>query len=177
MSMKTIKAKIIYVIFFFGLFFIAGCSSLKPAQYNFSGDEANSASISFSKGNPGVSFVFYDNKMLPVPVKGTYWEPVLFPAGVPLEITVHASYNQNNSGVKSYYSVGTRGSGGGVAVSVEVPLSGNNSVDIDVLFSCPPLEAGKKYTLSFRKESGRNRLMLIDNTTRQIIHQQDFAAR
>jgi hypothetical protein len=51
------------------------------------------------------------------------------------------------------------------------------SVDTDVIFSCPPLEAGKKYTLSFDKGygmPGRNKLILTNSETKKIVYQQDF---
>jgi hypothetical protein len=163
---------LVLLMIFTGLI-IVGCSSLKPISYAFTEDKVNSASISFKQANPGASFVSYKDNNLPEAEKGTVWDPISFPAGVPLEITVHAFYYDSNTGV-SYTS-------GLLAMMItEAATSGvreTRSVDINVLFSCPPLEAGKKYSLSFDKGygvPGKNKLILTNNETKKIVYQQQF---
>jgi len=140
-------------------------------------NEMNSASINFSVGNPGVSFVYFNN--VPRPEEGTFWNPVMFPGGVPLQMTVHAYYEQSTAGA---YTTGAV-LGGLIGVGITAATSGRRaarSVDMNVLFSCPPLEAGKEYTLSFKKERGnpgKNILILTDMTSNIIIHEQEFEMR
>jgi hypothetical protein len=165
----------LFAVVFSGLFIVAGCSLLKPISYAFAEDEADSASISFRRANPGVSFVSYKNSILPDAEKGTIWDPILFPYGVPLEITVHAFYYDSNTGV-------TYGDGLLTMIITDAASSGireARSVDTDVIFSCPPLAAGKKYTLSFDKGygmPGKNKLILTNNETKEIVYLQEFHA-
>lgn len=147
---------------------------MKPISYSLAEDETNSASISFSKGNPRVSFVFYNDISLPEAEKGTQWDPILFPGNEPLNITVHAYY----------YESGGQGYAGGLLMGLitdaaTARIRNARSVDDNILFSCPPLEAGKKYRLSLKKGSGvpgRNTLVLTDTATKNIVYQQEFAA-
>jgi hypothetical protein len=173
--MKSFVTKGLAVFIVFGFFSFIGCSSLTPVPYSMAKDEGNSASINFLGGKPSVSLVYYNNDVLPDPESKTYWDPIMFPSGVPLEITVHAYYHQDavtatNAGLLAAL----------ITTAVTSNIAASRSVDIDVLFSCPPLEAGKKYTLAFRKEAGDpgiNRLILTDTATKTIIHQQIFEMR
>jgi hypothetical protein len=126
------------------------------------------------KKEPTVSFLYYNNNVLPPSESKTYWDPIMFPSGVPLEITVHAYYHPetNTGGAGLLVSL--------VATAITAKTLAARSVDIDVLYYCPPLEAGKQYTLAFRKESGDpgiNRLILTDTATKTIVHQQVFEMR
>jgi hypothetical protein len=180
-----------------GLILLAGCSSLTPVLYDLAENEEDSAFISFTRGNPRVTPVYYNNKEFPKPEKGTVWNPVAFPAAIPLEITVHARYGQESSSFYNvyynpYYNPYHKRHhhnhhhnhhaaywGAFMFATVESAMAASRTVDIDVLFNCPPLEAGKKYALAFRKEAGapgKNKLVLTDAETRQIIYQQEFKA-
>jgi hypothetical protein len=174
--MKSFITKGLVVFVIFGLFSFTGCSSLKPVPYSLADDEANSASISFQGGKgPIVSLVYYDNDVLPSPESKTYWDPIMFPSGVPFEITVHAYYHQEAVTATNAGLLGAL-----ISTAITSNIAASRSVDIDVLFSCPPLEAGKKYALSFRKEAGypgTNRLILTDIAAKKIIHQQEFEMR
>ena len=173
--MKTKIMKGLFVFAVFGAFFITGCSSLTPVPYAIEKNEAYSASITFARGNPSVSFVYYNNNVLPEPEEKTYWSPIMFPSGVPMQIMVHAYYQQDMTAVNN---AGLSGAAGSTAVTPGTTAS--RSVDIDVLFMCPPLTAGRKYTLTFRKEAGvpgTNRLILTDVGSKTIIHQQEFEMR
>jgi hypothetical protein len=138
-------------------------------------ESADSATISFIRENPSVIPIFYNDERLPKPEAGTMWDPVSFPAGLPFEITVHVYYHQPSS---TYYYNPYIGLLGILVVGiVETAITATRSVDTDVLFLCPPLETGKNYALSFRKEAGipgTNKLILIDTETNKIVHQQVF---
>jgi hypothetical protein len=172
-DMKSFITKGLSVILIYGLFSFIGCSST-PVSYSFAKDEANSASINFIRRKPDVTFLYYNNEILPEPESKTYWDPILFPSGVPLEIMVHAYYGQDAFAITD--------AGLLVAIissAITSAIAASRFVDIDVLFTCPPLEAGKKYSLAFRKEAGtpgRNRLILTDIAARRIIYQQEFPA-
>jgi len=160
------------VITLFGLLTFFGCISLTPKSYDFTENETNSASISFTGGNPRVSFINFNDYGLPAPEERTYWDPIVFPSGEPLEMTVHAYYYQEgrtatNAGLLAAL----------LSTIITSSIAQSRSVDIDVLFLCPPLEPGKNYSLSFRKEAGtpgKNLLVLTDIAERKIIHKQEF---
>jgi hypothetical protein len=173
--MRTLIMRGLPLLILPAFFTFSACSSLKPMSYAFAEDETNSASISFTHGNPSVSFVFFDDKVLPDPESGTFWDPLTFPSSEPLEITVHAYYHQ-----EATTAAGAGLLGALISTAVTSNIAASRSVDIDVLFSCPPLESGKDYSLSFRKEAGSpgiNRLILIDIATKKIIYQQEFEMR
>jgi hypothetical protein len=157
-----------------GLIFFVGCSSLTPVPYVLAETEEASALISFTSGNPRVTPIYYNDEEFPKPEKGTVWNPVSFPAALPLEITVHAYFGQQSS---SSYNPSIGLLGALIVSTVESAVAASRTVDIDVLFNCPPLEPGKKYALDFRKEAGtpgKNKLILTDTETRKIIYQQEF---
>lgn len=157
------------------LFLAAGCYSLEPVSYALTEEDSDSASISFKDGNPGISFIYYNDYWLPEPEMGTFWDPILFPAGIPLEIMVHAYYYHrpviiNRAGFLVAFFTSL----------VSANVAASRSVDIDILFTCPPLESGKNYSLSFRKEAGtpgNNRLILTDIESNKIIYRQTFEMR
>ena len=149
----------------------AGCASLTPKPYSFVNEDSKTAEIAFKHGNPGVEFMYFDQKSLPEPEKGEYWSPISFPAGIPLSIMVHTKYSQE----------AVSGGGGFLASLVTMvataAVSANRAVDTDVLFECPPLESGKSYLLEFRKSAGlkgKNALILKDSNSKAIIHIQEF---
>jgi len=172
--LNNINYKMFGVIILIVLFTFIGCSSMKPIPYNFTEDEINSSSISFTRGNPRASFVDYNNNVLPSPERRTYWAPIFFPSGVPLEITVHAYYFQQS------VPVANAGLFGVIVSAATATIDISRFVDVNVLFRCPPLEAGKNYSITFRKEPGipgKNILILTDTAERKIIYQQEFEMR
>jgi len=170
--MRIWISKIQFVIIFSGFFLLFGCSSLQPISYYFVENDINSASINFVQGEARVSFVSYNEYSLPESEKGTFWNSIFFPSGVPLEIIVHAYYFQSGG---EGYSIGLL-----VGLITDVATSGirkKRSVDNNILFLCPPLEAGKEYRLSFKKEGGvpgKNILVLTDIVTKKVVYQQEF---
>ena len=172
--MNTIISKGLFVIIFSGLFFIVGCSSVTSISYSFVEDEKNSASISFQAGNPGASFLFYKGKSLPDAEEKTIWDPIVFPSGEPLEITVHVYHYETSSGIGDSSIVGLLA--GAIADEATYEARQSRVVDTDVLFTCPPLQAGKHYSLSYAKGPAlrRNRLVLVEIPVNIMVYQQDF---
>ncbi|MDR1149001.1 MAG: hypothetical protein LBK66_10255 [Spirochaetaceae bacterium] len=151
----------------------AGCATTRTAvPFSFVENEEESASIEIMGGNPGVWLVYFDKNELPQPAEETYWNPLSFPAGRPLEITVHAYYYQQSTTSTSAGVLGALISS--VATSA---IAASRNVDRDVLFTCPALEAGKAYKLVFRKGagvSGENLLVLSNIETGKVVYEQGF---
>ncbi|MCL2175705.1 MAG: hypothetical protein FWB73_06650 [Treponema sp.] len=168
--MKNFINKGMFLFIFLGLFIFIGCSST-PITYMMTNDEINSATISFKSGSPSVTFLEYNGIELPVAEKNTRWDPLAFPSGVPLNISVRAYYYKSSYG---YFGSGLFAV---VTAAASAAITATRNVDTIVVFNCPPLEAGKNYTLTFRKEAGvpgRNILILKDNSARGEVYRQDF---
>ncbi|GHU97575.1 hypothetical protein FACS189483_03940 [Spirochaetia bacterium] len=105
--------------------------AVKPHSFVGEGN-SDAATISFANVSYGtesdswVQFVSYGDV---VRQEGENWTPVIFPVGAPLAFTVEAYYFP----------------AGGTAQIIK---------DKQVLFECPPLEAGKSYILWFVKSDG-----------------------
>ena len=170
--MKVLINKGLLIIVLCGLFLFAGCSSMKSISYSLAEDEIKSASLSFLTGSPGVTFVSYKDNRLPEAEEGTQWDPILLPSDVPLEITVHAYYYQSGG---AGYSGGLLA--GLISDAITSGLRKSRSVDNDIIFLCPPLNAGKEYRLSFNKGigiPGDNTLILTEIAAKTVVYQQIF---
>ncbi|MCL2722646.1 MAG: hypothetical protein FWD47_15060 [Treponema sp.] len=165
-------SKIFIIFVLITSFFIIGCSST-PVQYSFANNENEAASIIFTGGNPGLRLVYFDGMEFPQPRSNTYWDPILFPSGRPLRMTVHASFNAQNAPANRG---GIMLSNRGIAMGLSMNLSADtNSVSCDVVFECPPLDAGGSYRLTFRRGSqGKDLLVLTNDNTGRIVHEQEF---
>ena len=151
------------IVLAFGMM-VMGCATT-GVPFSFVENDEDMASISFVGGNPGVKLVYYDTNELPEPEEKTHWDPISFPAGQQLSITVHAYHQQSN------YSSSL------IGAIITAAITASRSVDRDVLFECPALEAGKSYKLVFRKgagTTGSNTLVLTDVETGKIFYQQEF---
>jgi hypothetical protein len=147
---------------------IVGCSTT-PVPYSFATDGSETATMNIVSGNPGLGLIYADGNELPEPAKKTHWDPFSFSAGKPINITVHAYYEQSN----------TSNQGLLVALATSA-ITASRSVNRDVTFECPPLEAGKNYKLVFRKgagTTGKNLLVLTDTSTRRIVYEQEFESK
>ena len=169
MKLAKNAAALVFVL----TFVFMGCST-KPSIYTYPLDHTGGASVSFGKpgGNPGIVFVALDSDPPQAVEKGKHWDPIVIPAGRALSITVHARYAQKG-GVK----FGGFGVIGGIANAAQAVAAVTRDVDTDVIFECPPLQAGGNYELAFTKESGMpgiNVLILTDTDTKEIIYQQEF---
>ena len=169
--MKSLVLKGMAVFVFLGFFAFSGCAS-KAELYEFVPEESN-ASISFKTGSPGVRFVSYNGRELPDAGKGSHWDPIVFPAGTPIQITVRAYY-EHQSGVSV-----RGGLLGAVSTMADTVSTATRGVNTNVVFTCPPLRVGIKYQLSFDKASGipgTNTLVLTELGSKSVIFEQEFDA-
>ncbi|MDR1389132.1 MAG: hypothetical protein LBJ31_04070 [Treponema sp.] len=152
---------------------IMGCATTRtPVPFSFVEGEGESASINIVGGSPGVWLVYYDKNELPPPEEETYWSPLFFPAGQPLQFTVHAYYYQQGSATASGNLLVNL-----IADVASSAIAASRNVDRDVLFECPALEAGNEYKLVFRKgagTTGQNLLVLSEIATGKVIYEQEF---
>lgn len=162
-------------IFVLVLFVFAGCTT-NPVLFSSFADEYNFSSIAFKNTfnaeDPNLTFVSYNGQSLPKPEKETYWDPINFPSDTKLRIVVHANYYTSSQFILSGF-----GLLGVVVNTVQEVRAVSRNVNADVIFICPPLEAGRNYMLSFTKEPGipgKNILTLIDTDTLKVIEQQEF---
>jgi hypothetical protein len=157
------------LVLFLAVVAFVGCAS-KPVAYQYVTEGVNSASISFKTGNPYVRCVSFEGADIPAPERGTYWEPVIFPAGRALRITVYVYYEYKQT-------VRVGGMFGLISDVAGAVGTLTRSVDRNVVFTCPPLADGGKYQLEFEKGSGipgTNTLVLRNLATREVVYQQEF---
>ncbi len=150
----------------------SGCTTLEPIEYSYGQENAETASVSFESGNPGVWLKYYGQDALPEAQEGTYWNPIALPANEELQLTVHAKYEQNTSA-----SAGGSLLGALVTSVATSAISASRTVDAAVEFTCPALEAGGVYTLVFEKgigTPGKNTLKLKDDTTNKVVFTYEF---
>jgi hypothetical protein len=145
----------------------------KPKPY-FSAEDAFKIAFknSFKPGNTNLTFVSFDGQSLPKPEKGTHWDPINFPSGRELRIIVHADYQTNSKTTLKGF-----GLLGAIVNTAQDIRAVSRNVDADLVFICPPLDAGRNYLLTFTKEPGmpgKNFLTLTDTQTARVISQQEF---
>jgi hypothetical protein len=165
------------LLVFLTLFFYVGCVT-NPVIYSFAAaDSKNVSSISFKarekQQDPNLVFVSFNGQSLPKPEKQTHWDPISFPSGTELRIIVHADYKTTSKTTLSGFGL----LGEVVNIAQDIRAATRN-VDTDIVFTCPPLEAGKSYQLYFTKEPGipgKNILTLTDIKDAKVVVQQEFA--
>lgn len=156
----------IYLIAVLLVLLFSGCSTLQQVEYSFSAPLEDVAALYLVGGNPGVTLLYYEDKALPEAEKGTYWNPIKVLAGQPFALRVHV-----------YYSQDSNTSAGLLVALATAAIASSRTVDSDLVFDCPALEANKEYVLEFKKGiglKGSNALLLTDKATKDIIYQQDF---
>lgn len=153
------KRNVVKLFIIISIFFI-GCSTTKPTPYSFTGNEGEAATITVVGGNPGLQLIFCDGIELPIPEKKRHWDPITVSAGKPLIFTLRAFYHNNNA------------SGGLLTALIVSAISASTSVNAEVIYECPPLEAGKHYQFSFRKGAGvpgLNSILITEGTGKKGI--------
>jgi len=169
MKFHFVRFSIVFT--FLTLLLFIGCTTA-PVTYSYAADDSDSASIIFQAGNPGLTFISLDGITPPRPERGTHWEPFEFPSNRELRIILYAKNE-----VKSRTRVDGFGIMGDIANFASAVSELGQNVETYVAFNCPPLEAGRSYTLVFLKEPGilgRNKLILSDRATRRVVHEQEF---
>ena len=158
-------ARIFGLIFIVTMTFISCMST--PVSHSFAWDEKATAEITSVDGNPGIRLINYDGHTLPPLERNTHWGPITFPAGRSLTMVFYAYYQQTQDATNRSL----------LGVLVQGAIHYSRSVSTNVVFECPPLEAGGAYTLRFRKYAGipgANSLELIDTRTRRVVYEQIF---
>ncbi|MDR2489939.1 MAG: hypothetical protein LBD20_00885 [Spirochaetaceae bacterium] len=147
--------------------YFTGCLTT-PVAYSYVEDGGEAATMTVVSGSPGLTLLYINGDELPKPEEKTRWDPFKLPAGVPLKLTVHAYYEQSSSSNM-----------GLIALLATSAITASRSIDTDVTFECPPLDAGKTYKLTFRKGAGlkgKNTILLNDTKTGKFVHEQEFSA-
>ena len=165
------KLKINYFItFLICIFLLSGCSSLKQVTYSFvQEDNEQSSSINFVRGNPGITFISFEENNPPEADEGTIWNPIIFASGISFNVTVHAYYYDHGNTAGTFAAA--------IANAATASLREQRGIDTNVIFTCPPLETGKEYRLSFSKGNGvpgANTLILTKIETKEIVCRQEF---
>ena len=125
---------ILWIVLIIASFYFIGCSTtprVNNMPYTFAENE-NAKGTAIIKFN--VMFIDFEGEQLPTPEEGTRWYPLQFPAGRPFNIKVHVYHDGWNS------------TGGYFDIPYFSPFA---VIDKEVIFECPPLEAGKEYRLIY----------------------------
>ena len=127
------------VVILISSFYIMVCSTTKYVPYTFAENENVQAEIYFSWR---VDFVDLEGEQLPDSEERTVWFPLYFPAGRSFNIKVHV-YNDG-------------------WVSRWMPIFNASAIiDDEIIFECPPLEAGGKYQLWYDYDFSNSEKSLI----------------
>jgi len=149
---------------------------LKPVPYSFAENESENgtAIINFNKNS--VELLDFEGANLPKPETRTYWSPIIFPAGRPFTLKLHIFYKSNTS----LPSVGTWSSSGTALDLIALAsLAGEigKSVDRNIIFNCPALEAGREYEIIFVSHALlKDYFLLRDKKTRKKVYEVKFKA-
>jgi len=183
---KTIICSAIFCV----ILGITGCSSLKTITYSFAEGYNEQATLSFGDD---LYFVAFNGEKLPEPQKGTRWDDkIIVPAEVPIDTTVHVSYDGREiySWTGAFLSgVGSAGDGLGLVLVLGVTLARDiicfpfilgdmitaksQATNRDVILSYSALENGKKYKIYFKRKK-KKYLLYLKTSSGKIIYEQEF---
>jgi len=123
------KTKIYFIILIVLSFSILGCFSTPVPDAFYTGDETKTATLFFN--NQIIKIIDVDGIEFP---PNTAYRPILLPVDKPLNIKVYVKDDGWRKG---------RG-------KLQLPyLDLTAIIDREVVFQCPPLEKGQKYTLEY----------------------------
>jgi hypothetical protein len=202
--MKLIK-NLLFLTFSLACF--AGCGTMATVPYSFTENNGKTAEITFEtnlnksggakgimwggKSKKSIQLISIEDNEIPLPERGTVWNPVLLPADKPLILIVNIFYYYEpdkpdySDKKRSTYSTGTLLD---IiltpALIIDDIISVGNTIiylittpgwrNMDIIFNCPPLEAGKNYRLEYRGNwLVKRRLVLRDTSTKKIIYEQE----
>ena len=155
-------------------FSITGCSSLPaavPYTYTDAGDKTAVIHFNSTKNN-GIRIIDYSGVQVPVPKNGTRWDPMVVPAEKQVFIKVNVYDRGRYSNMQGFSNGFIDGLINLVGVIATIELY-RATVNRDVYFKCPPLEAGKQYNLVFKNRSiRRNSIELWESGTRILVYEQ-----
>lgn len=103
--------------------FIIGCG-VTPIPYSFAENEKENgtAKITFvgTKNKEGVDLHYFEDTELPIPKKGNYWTPVIFPAGRPFLLIVNIYDNFKDKGNEKIFKCPALTAGKDYRLEVEI---------------------------------------------------------
>jgi len=185
--MKVIKVLLILII---TLTCFIRCISWSSDHYSFTENGNKTAEIEFL--NSGfyercIQLISIDGEAIPLPKSRKVWNPVQIPAERPLTLILNLfqSYipERKPDAITLTNSVLDLIIGPIAAVDHVIKDleqdAGAGWINMDVIFICPPLEAGKKYRLDWSsslkepRERLEQTLILKDTRTKKIIYKQD----
>ena len=156
---------------------LSGCNTIKAVPLAYSENEDKDVAYIYfdlykKSEISGATFITYDNKNTPKPEKFSYYSPVELPAGVPLKLYLHIYYREPRS------DFGDDSMCAACCTTVVNSFEAARDVDKDIVFNITtPLEAGKEYTISYRKGSGipgSSFVTLTENETKKVIREIEF---
>jgi hypothetical protein len=140
------KTNALWLIVAIASFCIAGCATTRAVPYSFAEEGSGTATILF---NNSIRLLDFEGNIIPGPENGTRWEPISFPAGREFLIKV----NVVDTGMGG--DLTTTGTFLDIIAFVLFIETIRGAVNRNVYFVCPPLEAGKEYTIHFNSRSIR----------------------
>jgi len=114
-----------------------------------------------NEGGLNIQLVSIDGIEIPIPERRTVWNPVSFPAGKPLTLVVNIFYFATKTSGVDLYIIGFES------------ITAGSWYNTDVTFNCPPLEAGKSYTLNAYGKGTNTRFILTDTKTKKKVYVYD----
>jgi len=181
--MKVIKVLLILII---TLICFIGCITWPSDHYSFTENGNETAVIEFLNSSAlerCIQLISIDGEAIPLPKSGKVWNPVQIPAERPLTLTINLLGGYAPERKPDTIPSDNLITGPIAAVEHTVKdfeqSAGIGWTNIDVIFNCPPLEAGKKYRLDWSfsnkepQKSLKQTLVLIDARTKKIIYKQD----
>ena len=173
--MKVIKVLFYSIII---LIFFAGCGTIATVPYSFTRNGNGTAEITlqinlkkdgfpkkplYGKSKISMQLISIEGEEIPLPETGKCWNPVSLPAEKTLTLTINISY------INTPFFGGTSGSG----IFKHSNSSTSSRYSMDVIFNCPPLEAGKNYKLEFKSGFQKSSLVLTETSTKNIFYEQE----
>jgi len=124
------KRNIFFVVLILALFCAASCSSASkiysgsPHPYSFAENEYGTATITFFSDiySNGVDLHYFENTELPIPERGSYWAPVLFPAGRPFALIVNIYGSRTERGNEVAFNCPVLAAGKNYVLTYEVEI-------------------------------------------------------
>lgn len=179
-----------------------GCGAMATVPYSFTKNGNATAEIIFEtnldefggaegiglgeESKISIQLIAIEGEEIPLPERRTVWNPVSLPAERHLTLITNIFY---------YYRPDKKGSSHGTGTLLDIVLAPviiaadiASEIDaisyninekgwrnMDVIFNCPPLEAGKNYRLEYIDESWsqKPRLVLIDTSAKKIVYEQE----
>jgi hypothetical protein len=197
--MKVIKVLLFLII---TLVCFAGCGSMATAPYSFTENDNGTAEITFKtnlnksggatgfglggdKSKKSIQLISIEEDEIPLPERRQVWNPVSLPAETPLTLNVNIFYYYKPNKKGASLSTGSLADVILAPVIIAAEIASEVSAQVynekargwrnmDVVFNCPPLEAGKNYRLEYvEKWFQKSRLVLTEISTKKVVYEQE----